>query len=63
MIKELIILAQAAVQSPPNIMDSNQVPVYSWERPSQPPRYQQPRTGIFMQSGSTPPPVFEEIEE
>ena len=62
MIKELIILAQVTTQSP-SIMDSNQVPVYSWEKPQTPPRYQQPRTGIFMQSGSTPPPVFEEIEE
>lgn len=62
MIKELVILTQMVTQGS-NIMDSNQVPVYSWEKPQQPPRYQQPRTGIFMQSGSTPPPVFQEIEE
>lgn len=59
---EYVFLAQMITQSP-NIMDSEQVPVYSWEKPYTAPRYQQPRTGIFMQSGSTPPPVFEEIEE
>jgi len=48
---EYIFLAQVSTQSP-NIMDDKQVPVYSWEKPYVAPRYQQPRTGIFMQSGN-----------
>lgn len=60
---EYVLLAQVLTTPQTSIMDSQTVPVYSWERPSSPPSYQQPRTGIFMQSGSTPPPITEEIEE
>jgi hypothetical protein len=59
---EYVLLAQVVTQSP-NIMDDKQVPVYSWEKPYIAPIYQQPRTGISMRSGSTPSPVYEEIEE
>lgn len=62
MIKELIILAQVANTIPPADIMRNDTPTYSWERPTQPPRYQVPATGIYS-AGSRPPPIsFEEVE-
>ena len=62
MMKELIILAQVSTQTP-NIMDDEQVPVYSWEKPYTAPRWQRPATGIFMPSGSGNVPSLEEEVE
>lgn len=59
---EYVLLAQMAVISPPANIMKNDTPVYSWQQPTTPPRYQVPATGIYM-SGSKPPPIpFEEIE-
>lgn len=61
---EYVLLAQMMAPNPtPNIMDSEQVPVYSWEKPYTAPRWQRPATGIFMPSGSANVPSLEEEVE
>ena len=62
---EYVLLAQMAITSPPSNIMKKDVPVYSWEQPSTPPRYQVPQTGIYTDGGSThvkTPMEFEDFE-
>lgn len=61
MMIEYVLLVQMVTAAPtPNIMDSEQVPVYSWDKPYSAPRWQRPATGIYSSSGG---PATKEIEE
>lgn len=60
MMIEYVLLAQMAAITPPNIMNSETVPVYSWQRNSLPPVYQRPMTGIYSSSGGPNVKNFEE---
>lgn len=53
MMIEYVLLAQMVTAAPtPNIMDSEQVPVYSWDKPYSAPRWQRPMTGIYTPSSN-----------